>query len=193
MSYWEMSFDGLPERLSDVRQYVLKTLGDVPGVDDVVLVSSELAANAIRHSVSGAPGGSFTLHLAESREAWHLRIDDMGGPSTPKPGHPDDNDEAGRGLPMVTALARAWGVVGDRNGRAVWAEVAFPAVDAAAKSRKGNVARVREEPLYRDVSRRDGIGMTAASGGSMCGPRSTSTGSAVVTESKSLSAEVWKR
>ena len=146
MSYWATTFDGLPERLSDVRQYALKVLGDVPGIDDVVLVISELAANAIRHSVSGDPGGSFTLHLAEFADSWHLRVDDMGGPSGPKPGHPDDDEEAGRGLPVVAALARAWGVVGDQNGRAVWAEVAFPVPEAEAKFQTGDVVRVQEEP-----------------------------------------------
>lgn len=145
MSYWATTFDGLPERLSDVRQHALKVLGDVPGIDDVVLVISELAANAIRHSVSGDPGGSFTLHLVEFADAWHVRVEDMGGPSSPKPGRPDDDEEAGRGLPVVAALARAWGVVGDQNGRAVWAEVAFPVAKAAMKLHEGNVVRVGEE------------------------------------------------
>lgn len=132
MSYWAMTFDGVPERLSDVRRCVLKIFGDVPGMDDVVLVVSELAANAIRHSVSGGPDGCFTLHMVEFTDAWHLRIEDMGGPNSPKTGNPDDDEEAGRGLPVVAALARAWGVVGDRSGRAVWAEVAFPAPRRAA-------------------------------------------------------------
>lgn len=62
MAYWSMTFPGLPEQLSEVRQFTLKVLGDDPGVDDVLLVTSERATNAIRHSFSGEPGG--VVHAA---------------------------------------------------------------------------------------------------------------------------------
>lgn len=144
-SYRITTWDGLPERLSDLRQYVRRTVGDVDGVDDVELVASELAANAIRHSRSGSPGGSFVLQLVDFSDAWHIRVDDQGGPNSVGPGQKDEDDEAGRGLPVVSALARAWGVVGDQNGRAVWAEVPFP-IEEAPMLQEGDVVRVQDEP-----------------------------------------------
>lgn len=52
-SYWVRTFKGQPEEVADVREFVRRVIGDVDGVDDVVLVVSELAGNAIRHSASG--------------------------------------------------------------------------------------------------------------------------------------------
>src|SRR2546423_806886 len=65
VSYWSRTYEGVPEQLSAVRQYTRDVLGDGPGVDDVVLVVSELAANAIRHTLSGEPDGVFVLHVAD--------------------------------------------------------------------------------------------------------------------------------
>jgi len=128
-----MDFDGLPERLAEVRERVRRIVGDVDGDDDVVLVASELAANAIRHSLSGCPGGSFVLEVAEFKDAWHVRVSDQGGWTSPMSETAADGDETGRGLPVVIALARAWGVIGDSGGRTVWAEIEYPREDIAAE------------------------------------------------------------
>lgn len=150
LTYWAMTFDGLPERLSDVRQFAMKILGDEPGVDDVVLILSELAANAICHSASGAPGGTFTVHLATFTDYSHVRVDDFGGSSVPTLGQPDVEDEGSRGLSVVASLARAWGVAGDERSRAVWADVAFPATPVATYQ-AGDLVRVREEPSLSTI------------------------------------------
>lgn len=151
-SYSILKFDGLPERLADVREQVRRIVGDVDGVDDVVLVASELAGNAIRHTMSGAPGGSFVLELAEFQDAWHVRVTDQGGLTSPTSGTAADGDETGRGLPVVIALARAWGVIGDSTGRAVWAEVPFPEDAIAAEFYEG-VVRDRTESALSLSSR----------------------------------------
>lgn len=150
MSYWARRWAGLPECLADVRRFVRTALGDVPGADDVVLIASELAGNAIRHSASGQPGGSFTLHLATFSDCWHLRVDDQGSAKSPKHGQPEETDEVGRGLPVVDALARAWGVLGDATSWSVWADIQFPVVEAA-EIHEGDVVLVREEPALSVV------------------------------------------
>ena len=132
--YRVMTFEGLPERIADVRQRVHQAVGDVDGVDDVVLVATELATNAILHTTSGWPGGSFVLELAEFVDGWHVRVGDQGEPSSPKRDTQDEETEAGRGLPVVAALARAWGVIGDRAGRTVWAEIPYPKDDVVTAS-----------------------------------------------------------
>lgn len=127
MAYWARSFPGRPECVADVRRFMVKSLGDRPGVDVVELVASELTTNAVQHSESGRPGGQFTVHLAAFADRWRIRVDDAGGVGEPLPrmGEPED-DEAGRGLALVEALSSSWGVMGDHYARAVWAEVPIP-------------------------------------------------------------------
>ena len=133
-SYWVTTWDGVPERLAAVRQYLRDTLGDdVDGVDDVVLVVSELAGNAIRHSRSGEPGGTFTLQMAAFTDCWYVRVDDQGSRRNPDLKATKHTDETGRGLPVVAALARAWGTFGGCAGRTVWAEIAYPRDDVVVE------------------------------------------------------------
>jgi hypothetical protein len=127
MSYWSETFDGRPACVADVRHFTTKALGDAPGVDLVELVASELATNAVRHSDSGRPGGTLTVHLAAFAGHWHIRVDDACGLGEPCVKDSDDfEDEAGRGLALVAALSKNWGVMGNDYARAVWAEIAKP-------------------------------------------------------------------
>lgn len=63
---WEKTYPGVPATLSRVRRDVRAILATCPEVvaDDVVLVVSELAGNAIRHSRSGADGGTYTVRIS---------------------------------------------------------------------------------------------------------------------------------
>jgi anti-sigma regulatory factor (Ser/Thr protein kinase) len=121
MSYVSIYFPGEAVYLSEVRRFTAKVLGDVPGVDDVVQIASELAANAILHTASGEEGGTFTLHLATFSDRWQVRVDDQGGETFPSVCTAGEDDGAGRGLAVVAALSRCWGVLGDSYSRAVWA------------------------------------------------------------------------
>src|SRR5262249_51157238 len=93
---------------------------------------SELAGNAVVHTASGAPGGQFVVHLAAFADRWQVRVDDAGSPTEPHvvvDAIDEDTDwdhESGRGLAMVAAISRSWGVLGDRRARAVWAEIPYP-------------------------------------------------------------------
>lgn len=132
MSYWSRSFPGLAENLTEVRQFTEMVLGDAPGAELVVLAVSELAGNAIVHTASGAPGGQFAVHLAAFADRWQVRVDDEGSPTEPRvvvDGLDEDSEwdcESGRGLAMVAAISRKWGVLGDHSARAVWAEIPYP-------------------------------------------------------------------
>lgn len=138
MPYWSRSFDGLPERVAEVREYTRKVVGDCKDADILELIASELAGNAIRHSGSGKPGGQFTLHIAELSNRWQIRVDDAGGTKVPHLCEPapiesvkdldrfGDEVEAGRGLALVAAVSSSWGVLGDDAARAVWAEISMP-------------------------------------------------------------------
>lgn len=118
----------LPRQLSSVRlarRFVadrLRTwrLGDI--LDDALLVTSELTANAITHA-----GSSCQIRLTLSETS--LRIDVVdGGVGTPEPQPPSDTEEHGRGLHLVAAMSTAWGLdVVPGDGKVVWAEFARPA------------------------------------------------------------------
>ncbi|MFJ5938601.1 ATP-binding protein [Streptomyces sp. NPDC093071] len=103
----EVAFLPAPERISDMRR---ATMGFLVGVDapeqtsdNVVLVVSELVTNAIRHAcgevslrLSTGAGYVKVVVLAESRD--RAVVTDAG---------PDD--EAGRGMLLVDAVADSWG------------------------------------------------------------------------------------
>ena len=84
---WEKTYSGLPATVSVVRRDVRDVLGPCPEpvADDVVLVVSELAANAIRHSRSGADGGTYTVRVSHQVTekvpyVW-VEVLDQGSPS----------------------------------------------------------------------------------------------------------------
>ncbi|MGW7019290.1 ATP-binding protein [Streptomyces decoyicus] len=101
--------------------------------DTVTLVVAELASNAVLHA--GVPGRDFALRL-EHRTDDVLRIEvaDARGdlpltaqpPTTAITDATTDQDH-GRGLVIIDALASRWGVT-DREGpgKVVWAEIDLP-------------------------------------------------------------------
>ncbi|MDN3269704.1 ATP-binding protein [Streptomyces sp. MA15] len=92
--------------------------------DTVILVVAELAANAVLHG--RVPGRDFALFLShdENRGVVRIEVTDTHSAQPTQP-HPDTDDNSGRGLLLVDALAADWGVR-DRlgPGKTVWAECA---------------------------------------------------------------------
>ena len=88
-------------------------------VEDVRLVVSELATNAVAHAQT-----PFVVTLASENESVRLAIQD-GSPSPPVLSTPDVMDMGGRGLMLVELLSQAWGTSTDAHGfKSVWAS--FP-------------------------------------------------------------------
>ncbi|MGW2491915.1 ATP-binding protein [Streptomyces sp. NPDC001606] len=84
---------------------------------DVSLCVSELATNAVLHGVP--PGRGFLLRLGCDGTVVRVEVHDS-GPGTPVV--EEEQDEGGRGLLLVAALADKWGVGERRPGKAVWCE-----------------------------------------------------------------------
>jgi hypothetical protein len=120
-----MSFSGVPESVGEVRRYLVNVLGPSCGIEPLI-VGTELATNAIRHTASGGVGGQFVVHVDRYLDRLGLRVDDQGGPSSPRLLESGDLGDGGRGLIMVAELCLAWGVLGDDRSRTVWAELALP-------------------------------------------------------------------
>lgn len=94
--------------------------------DDVLLCVTELATNALRHGVP--PGRGFKVHIYLERIENALRVElhDSGdGEVRPATGLPGADDEGGRGLLLVAALADKWGVEERNPGKTVWCEFAL--------------------------------------------------------------------
>jgi anti-sigma regulatory factor (Ser/Thr protein kinase) len=116
------SYPGRVDQVCRLRRELAGLLDGYPEADDVVLCASELAANAVQHSRSGAPGGSFTLSVEVSRgEHVRIAVEDAGGPWLP-----GTRLDHGRGLGIVAALAADWGVVAGPLGRQIWAQFGWP-------------------------------------------------------------------
>jgi anti-sigma regulatory factor (Ser/Thr protein kinase) len=100
-----------------------------PVIDDAVLILSELLSNACRH---GRPLGDALTGDGDVRAAWRVdrsgrltvEVTDGGGPTRPVPATPSVTARGGRGLNIITALAKDWGVRDDVRGEVtVWAVV----------------------------------------------------------------------
>ncbi|MEU0629730.1 ATP-binding protein [Streptomyces sp. NPDC005989] len=109
-----------------VRQFVREALVDWAcdgRIDDVLLCVSELVTNALLHGVP--PGRGFRLRLQLEPVGGTLRVEvhDSGdGEVRITDSWADSEEEGGRGLRLVAALADKWGV-GERDpGKVVWCE-----------------------------------------------------------------------
>lgn len=89
-----------------LRDWLVRVPVDRPETDDLVLVASELCANAVRHA-SGQPGGVVLRARAEDADVVIEVEDDGDGLDalTPIDDLPDPRGEAGRGLFLVQTLS----------------------------------------------------------------------------------------
>jgi serine/threonine-protein kinase RsbW len=114
------AFPAIPSQVREARRFLARLLDDFPAADDALVCLSELASNAIQHTRSGLPGGTFAVHVTRSSECLRVEVHDGGGPWHPQPAQAG---ERGRGLIIVSALAR-WGVTGSGDHpRTVWFEM----------------------------------------------------------------------
>lgn len=110
----------VPEAIAAFRRFVKGTLelwGEDELVEDALLVTSEMATNAIRHARS-----AFHASVVRAGRTVRISIQDT-GPGTASPRQAADDDLSGRGLVILDALAQRWGVEERVGGKAVWAEL----------------------------------------------------------------------
>jgi len=88
-------------------------------VDDATLLVSELVTNAILLARSPVD-----LVVRKVKGAVRVEVFDD-GTGVPQPLHPDHEDDAGRGLGLVQAVASRWGVDDAETCKTVWFEIAL--------------------------------------------------------------------
>lgn len=128
------SFPGKPEQVRQAREMVRAFLNGMPCTDDAVLVVSELAANAVQHSLSRI--GEFIVCVEVNQACIYVEVTDEGGPWF-SPDLDAVPEEHPHGLEIVTRLSRDWGVDPVESGhRAVWAKVPIQAARPSEPDRR---------------------------------------------------------
>jgi serine/threonine-protein kinase RsbW len=102
------------------RAFIAAVLAASPAADDAMLCVSELATNAVVHSASRDPGGTFTVRAAIFDDCVRVEVEDNGGSWEDRLHH----DGRPHGLDIVRELAADCGRHGSPlTGRVVWARL----------------------------------------------------------------------
>jgi serine/threonine-protein kinase RsbW len=113
-------FPGGTGQVREARRFLAGVLDGCPAGDDALLCVSELATNAVLHSLSGRPGGRFSVRATVRAGRVRAEVQDEGGPWRPAG---EGNGQSGRGLVIVGELASRWGRDDGDTGRTVWFEI----------------------------------------------------------------------
>ncbi|MFI9045317.1 SpoIIE family protein phosphatase [Streptomyces sp. NPDC053427] len=121
-----------PSGTAEVRSALRRTLdqwraGEV--THDVEVAASELIANALTHTESGALV-SVEL-LPDTPRRIRLEVEDRSS-SWPRRRSPGETATSGRGLLLVEALADRWGAEPRGSGKALWCEFVVPEMPEAS-------------------------------------------------------------
>jgi serine/threonine-protein kinase RsbW len=117
------TFPATAPHVREARLFLATILGEQQFAADALLCLSELATNAILHSRSREPGGSFTVHAQLDGQRLRVEVCDQGGPWH-SPVRARAGELNGRGLLIVGQLASRWGCEGhSRYGWTVWYEL----------------------------------------------------------------------
>ena len=112
---------GEPASAGSARRFVAETLqrwDAANDLDTVSLLVSELVSNAILHARS-----DFEVSVLLRSHTIRIEVDDQ-SEALPVPREADFDDDSGRGMALVEALAIGWGVTErDGTGKTVWFEV----------------------------------------------------------------------
>ena len=126
----ERTFAAVPSQVSHARQFLADLVGSHELADDATICLSELATNAVIHSDSRNPGGTFGVRVTAGADFICVEVTDAGGVwgSAELPGE----GVWGRGLAIIAGLATSCGVTGGISGRTAWCEVRGTGANAAS-------------------------------------------------------------
>jgi anti-sigma regulatory factor (Ser/Thr protein kinase) len=108
------------DQVKVARAFIAAVLAACPAAGDAVLCVSELATNAVLHSASRNPGGTFTVRAAMFDDHVRVEVEDNGGRWEERPHH----DNRPHGLDIVRELAADCGRGGSPlAGWVAWARL----------------------------------------------------------------------
>ena len=80
----QLWFPGIAAAVGQARRFVAGVIGDgFPALDDVLVLVSEVASNAVRHTASG-DGGAFEVAVWMTGGSVRVEIGDQGSASEPR-------------------------------------------------------------------------------------------------------------
>ena len=116
---------GRAERARVARAFVGAVLGPGhPCGDDAALLVSELFGNSVRHSRSGAAGGTVAVSMGDGLV--RVEVTDRSSPEVPELYRAGRDAEGGRGLQLVAGLAARWGWRQHGGRTMTWFELRHP-------------------------------------------------------------------
>ncbi|WP_146778830.1 ATP-binding protein [Actinomadura craniellae] len=126
---WRCVYPGRADQVAHARRFVRSMLAGTGRCEDGEFIVSELASNALLHTLSGERRGWFGVEVGLAMHAW-ISVRDLGGRRTPSVGTAECSAGGlrgnGRGLLAVAELAVASGYNGDPvSGHTVWAQLAL--------------------------------------------------------------------
>ncbi|MBL1103027.1 MEKHLA domain-containing protein [Streptomyces sp. 5-8] len=111
------SLPSAPESVPAGRDFLdkaLSTWGCAGSTDDALLLLSEVLTNAVQHAQ-----GPIGVHVCRTDTGLTVEISDR-SPHLPQPRLAAEDEESGRGLLLVRALADDWGVRPTDEGKTTW-------------------------------------------------------------------------
>ncbi len=118
---WRRAYPGRRDQARSARRFVGFLLDGFPRVDEAVFATAELAANAVRHTRSGLPGGWFEVEVRRWPESAAVAVIDQGSAGAPRLREVGELAECGRGLRAVRTVADCLAWSGGQGGRTVFA------------------------------------------------------------------------
>lgn len=117
-------FDGTAAAVGDARAWAVSRLpADCSRADDVAVVVSELATNAVLHSASGHRHATFRVSLDLVPGEVTIAVIDRGAAAASAPRL---TDEGGWGLLIVRDLADSYEEIVEPNVRTAMCRIAWP-------------------------------------------------------------------
>lgn len=125
---------GLPELAAVARRWVRQYSGrprDEGGA--LALLTTEVFANAVRHSRSGDPGGEVIVTITKTGRTTQVKITDNGPRDTTTGPHlkkvlveAGEGEHGGFGLRLVASMSTRWGVIHEDERTTVWFDIDRP-------------------------------------------------------------------
>lgn len=154
-----LPFEAAPREVSLLRRAASKQLsrwGVPTAADETELLVTELATNVVKHVGEGA---SATLILEHVGERLRLEVHDKSR-RMPLLKSGGCDEECGRGLHLLAALAVDWGTVLTAVGKAVWCEISIGAGSACRRiERAVEMLEVYQGPGCGPELRQNGRGI----------------------------------
>ncbi|MCX4859943.1 ATP-binding protein [Streptomyces canus] len=147
-----LPFEAVPAEVRLLRKAAAKQLnlwGVSTATDEAELLVTELATNVFKHVGEGV---SATLILERRGERLRLEVHDK-SQAVPTSKSAGCEEECGRGLHLLAALAVDWGTVLTAAGKAVWCEIAISSGRACRRIERA------VEALERYQGRIGGLGL----------------------------------